>query len=92
MDKQAINRAMNEGAKRLALQVRPTEPESWIRLLELAASSPVGWGGAELVSLLTVAYEIGHEDGESSANADFHEDNPVAVQRAREILGLVQDE
>jgi hypothetical protein len=58
---------MNEGAKRLALRVRPTDEGSWIRLLELAESSPVGWGGAELISLLTVAYEIGYQDGGSEA-------------------------
>jgi hypothetical protein len=56
---------MNEGAKRLALQVRPTEPDSWTRLLELTDGPP--WGGAELVSLLTVAYEIGYEDGGNEA-------------------------
>ena len=63
MDAKVINRAMNEGAKRLALQVRPTEPGSWLRLVELATSRQ--WEGEELVALLSVAYEIGHQDGES---------------------------
>lgn len=67
MNRQAINQAMNAGARRLAKQVRLDEPGSWTRLLTLATSR--SWADADLVSLLTVAYEIGHDDGERCAEA-----------------------
>jgi thiamine monophosphate synthase len=63
MDRDAIHRAMNEGARRVAVVVRPTEPGSWTRLLDYATGR--SWDGEELVALLTVAYEIGEQDGES---------------------------
>jgi hypothetical protein len=86
MDERTINQAMNEGAQRLSQHIRTSEPGSWVRLIDYATTR--SWEGAELVSLLTVANQIGYADGESSANADFHEDNPAAVQRAREILRM----
>jgi hypothetical protein len=78
MDEKAINRAMND--KRLAQQIRPTEPGSWTRLLERALGQPQGWGGYDLVSLLTVAYEIGYEDG-GSERAAYPQDD-----QGRELL------
>lgn len=68
MDPAEKNRAMNEDAKQVALQVRPTEPGSWTRLLEYALEGGVHWAGEPLVALLSVAYEIGHQDGESEAD------------------------
>src|ERR1044072_2131128 len=72
MDHHAIDRAMND--KRLAQRIQPTKEGSWIRLLEVAwirlldVALSQTWEGYDLVSLLTVAYEIGERDGESEAD------------------------
>jgi hypothetical protein len=68
MDRDAINRAMNEGCRAISQQILLEEPGSWTRLLDLAVGIGEPWEGEPLVSLLTVAYEIGHEDGESEAD------------------------
>lgn len=60
--------------------VHPDQPGSWTRLLEQIE------GNGGMLAAARVAYDIGYGDGESSAWADFHTDNPDAVRLARELV------
>lgn len=71
MDRQATERAMNEGYRRLWREIGPQDG-SWPRLIAHATART--WAGEELVALLSVAYEIGHTDGESEAEMYAAED------------------
>jgi hypothetical protein len=58
----------------------------WVALIERFPPASLIATPDDVRAALDLAHEIGYGDGESSANADFHEDNPAAVERAREIL------
>lgn len=79
LDRLRKMRAMFEG---IAVK-RDDHPTVWELL---RATVPQATSHEIIATALDLAYEIGYADGESSANADWHVDNPYALQRCRELL------
>jgi alkanesulfonate monooxygenase SsuD/methylene tetrahydromethanopterin reductase-like flavin-dependent oxidoreductase (luciferase family) len=61
----------------------------WVLLAERFPEASLVAKPEDVRAALDLAYELGYDDGGNSTLADFHEDNPDAVQRCREVLRLI---